>query len=84
MQAITVSFVGPTNTKPSRWSVRAQAGRMIVSKGHYCDTNDERDARLAAEAFVAKFKWNERNEYELIEGGLPNGDRVFVMRHKSY
>jgi len=79
MQAILVKFVGPTNTKPSRWSVSCSAGRAIYSKGHFCDTNDDKDARMAAEALAAKFGWLGDNYGRLIEGGLPNGDRVFVF-----
>jgi hypothetical protein len=79
MQAILVKFVGPTNTKPSRWSVSCQAGRMIISKGHFCDTNDDKDARQAALALCDKLKWNTNAYGQLVEGGLPNGDRVFVF-----
>lgn len=79
MQAILVKFIGPSNTKPSRWSVSCQAGRMIVSKGHFCDTNDDRDARMAALALCEKLGWDVARYGGLNEGGLPNGDRVFVF-----
>jgi hypothetical protein len=77
MQAIQVKFLGPTNTKPSRWRVFCAAKSRIVSKGHYCDTNDNRDARMAAEALAKELGWEHYGE--MIEGGLPNSDRVFVF-----
>lgn len=78
MQAIVVKFLGPTNTKPSRWSVSCVAKRIIVSKGAFSETNDSQDARLAAEHLCELLGW-ERHGRALIEGGLPNGDRVFVF-----
>lgn len=79
MQAIVVKFVGPTNTKPSRWKAVCQGGSLTVSKGHFCDTDDNKDARAVAMALVEKLKWNSAAYGHLIEGGLPNGDRVFVF-----
>lgn len=79
MQAIVVKFLGATNTKPSRWSVSCSAKRIIVSKGHFCDTNDDTDARMAAESLAAELGWIGPRYGHMVEGDLPNGDRVFVF-----
>lgn len=77
MQAIVVKFLGPTNTKPSRWSVSCSAKRIIVSKGTFSETNDDNDALGAAEHLCELLGWV--HSHGLIQGGLPNGDRVFVF-----
>lgn len=40
MQAITITYVGPTNTKASRWKAKAAAGSITVS---YDSGLNERD-----------------------------------------
>lgn len=55
MQAITVKYVGPTNTKDSRMIASAQAGRKSFSYDHALNTED--NAIAAAKAF-AKSKGN--------------------------
>ena len=80
MQAIVVKFIGPTNTKPSRWKVGCAAMTITVTKGTR-DNNDDKDARMAAEHLRDLLGWtNDKGRYgEMIEGFLPNGDRVFVF-----
>lgn len=78
MQAIVVRFVGPSNTKPSRWRVLCATKSILVSKGRFCDTNDDTDARNAAYHLRDLCGW----KGDLVEGGLPNGDRVFVFVDK--
>jgi len=52
MQAITVKYIGPTDTKPSRLVVRARAGRMILK------WNTQREIAenytIAANTFIKK------------------------------
>ena len=86
MWAITVKFLGPTNTKPSRWSVQANKKRREYSKGHFVGKSDDADARAAAEAFAAERGWtNDQGKYgKLIEGMLPDGVRVFVFDGKDW
>lgn len=70
MQAILVKYLGPTNSRPSRYKASCQAGSITISKSY--GRNDAADAALA---LCTKLGW----EGDLIEGGLPNGDAVFVF-----
>lgn len=65
-QAITTKFLGPTDHKPSRIVVRADAGRMIVSWDHNLDVAANHTA--AAEAFARKLGWLDR--CKIFGGGL--------------
>lgn len=79
MQAIVVRYLGPSRTRPSRWQVLAGNMRKSFSKNAFHEYNDDLDARMAAESMALKLKWPLDKYGPLIEGGLPNGDRVFVF-----
>lgn len=67
MQAITTRFIPPTNTRGARISVRAAAGRMVVSWKHNMGVDENHDA--AALAFLAKMDWTGG----WVGGSLPDG-----------
>jgi hypothetical protein len=74
MQAILVKYYGPTNTRGTRLTARAEAGSVTLPREYGLNVDD--DARRVAAALCEKFGWNADN---LVGGGLPNGDRVFVF-----
>lgn len=74
MQAILVKYHGPTNTRGTRLTARAEAGRITVPRDYALNVDE--DARRAAVALCEKLGWNAES---LVGGGLPNGDRVFVF-----
>jgi hypothetical protein len=72
-QAIITKFHGPTNVKGSRYSARANAGRIILNSDHSVDY--QRNHILAAQALAKKLGW----KGVWSGGGLPNGGGfVFV------
>lgn len=75
-QAITVKYLGATNTKPSRFKATADAGSVIVSYDYEHDA--KQNARIAAETLAAKYGWP--NAEKLVGGQTHNGDYVFVFR----
>ena len=73
-QAIVTKYHGPTNTRGSRITATASAGRVTVPY-HYGMNSDD-NHRAAAEALKAKMAW----KGDLAAGALP-GDTgaVFVF-----
>jgi len=55
-QAITTKYHGPTNTRGSRISATAQAGRITIAYDHALD--DTQNHAAAACALAKKFGWN--------------------------
>lgn len=77
MKAIVCKYIGPSNFKGSRIKAYAEGGNSItISYPHELSGSDV--YKLAAVALCKKMKW----EGPLIEGGLPNGDYVFVFAPK--
>ena len=74
MQAILVKYHGPTNTRGTRLTARAEAGRITLPREYALNVDE--DARRVAVALCEKLGWNAES---LVGGGLPNGDRVFVF-----
>jgi hypothetical protein len=74
MQAILVKYYGPTNTRGTRLTARAEAGSVTLQREYALNVDE--DARRVAAALCSTFGWNADN---LVGGGLPNGDRVFVF-----
>lgn len=73
--AITVRYVGPTNTRGSRWIARADhpEGRAVVSYDYALDAGMD-NAKTAADALIAK--WNDPRhrspdgpQWSLLAGG---------------
>ncbi len=77
-QAIVTKYHGPTNSRGSRISATAEAGRVYMSYRHDLDipANHAEAARL----FAAKFGWLEFSDY--AQGGTANG-YVFVAVPKG-
>lgn len=69
MKAITVRHLPPTDTKPRRLKVQAEGVPHLIF-----DANSK-TPREAAECLCLTHDWPR----DLIEGGLPNGDIVFVF-----
>ena len=78
MKDIVCRYIGPSNFRGSRIKAFAEGNNSVtISYPHELSGSDV--YRLAADALCKKMKW----EGELIEGGLPNGDYVFVFAPKS-
>ena len=73
-QAITVKFLGPTDTRGARLKASAQAGSITIPF-EYGMPRELRNSD-AAMRLCAKLGWSG----ELVEGGLPDGDSVFVFK----
>lgn len=73
-QAIETKYVGPTNSRGSRVSARAYAGRVMV---HWDDALDvDQNHMRAAHALAKKFGWKGR----LYGGARPDGKgNVYVF-----
>jgi len=77
MQAIQVKYLGPTNTKGSRY-------KAICKSGNYTHHRDysyggDGNALTAAERLMEKLEWDKEFEIGAM-GTLPNGDLVFTIR----
>lgn len=70
MQAIIVKYLGPTNTKPSRYKASCAAGSVILSYDYNGNGEDQ-----AAVAMCTKMGW----AGELVKGQIPNGDYVYTF-----
>ena len=55
LQAITTRFIGPTNSRGSRFSATCRAGRVIVSRDYSLNANENHIA--AANALREKLGW---------------------------
>jgi hypothetical protein len=76
MQAIVTKYHGPTDTRGSRISARAQVGRVYVPYDDALDSTENHKA--AARALCERYGW----KGTLVEGGLPEGGTVFVFREE--
>jgi hypothetical protein len=66
-QAIVTRYHGPTNTRGSRVTATAQAGRATVGWDHAL--NSDQNHAAAARALASKWGWSG----ELHGGALPDG-----------
>lgn len=77
-QAIITKYLGPTNTRGSRISAKAAAGRVSVPYDHAL--NIEGNHTAAAQALADKMGW----KGALVGGGVPDGSGyAFVFPHLS-
>lgn len=78
-QAIVTKYHGPTNTRGSRISATAEAGRIMLSWDYALNGSDNHKA--AAQALVDKMGWTVEAGYpSLVGGALPgNAGYCFVM-----
>lgn len=74
MKAIVTKYYGATNTRGSRIVATAEGGKRPWRISIPYDHSGNEHAK-AALALAKKMGW----KGELIEGGLPNGDHVFVF-----
>lgn len=74
MKAIQVTYHGPTNTRPSRVTARAEGVKPLTLSFSY-DGDSLHPYRLAAQALCERQGWTG----DLVWGGLPNGDYVFCF-----
>ena len=72
MKAIVTHYLPATDTRGSRIKATAEGGNSVTIGYDHASDNTH---RKAAEALCAKMGWPGK----LIEGGLPNGDSVFVF-----
>lgn len=72
-QAIVTKFVSPTDKRPARVIVTADAGRLTVSWDHALGVPENHAA--AARAFAEKYSWSG----DWVGGTLPGNGYVFVM-----
>lgn len=77
-QAIVTKYHGATNTRGSRISARAQAGKRFYICDSSLGTNENHDATAAA--FAIELGWI-KSAAELIGGGMPDGtSNVYVIK----
>jgi len=76
MKAIQVKYIGPTNTKGSRWKAWAEGVKPIYVPYSYSDRDG--GAYHAAWVLCEKHGWP---GIELRSGVLPNGDCVFCFNY---
>ena len=86
-QAILVKYMPCTTHRPARYKATCERGSITVSEYHDLNLNQRR--RFVAEKLIEKFlvedekrgqpRGNNPWAGKLIEGGLPNGDSVFVF-----
>lgn len=77
-QAIVTKYHGPTNTRGSRISAEAEAGKIFV--GYDDALNSEDNHKLAALALIKKVGWERHLRGGLAHGVLPGGDHVHVFK----
>lgn len=77
MQAITVKFLGPTNTLGSRYKATCAAGSLTLSTDFALNSQD--NAARAAVALCKRLGWTKPYYGDLVCGGLEDGSYVFVM-----
>jgi len=76
MKAILTRYLGPTNSRGSRIVATAEGGHRATVPYDY----GARDPHaIAALALCQKLGW----KGELVNGGLPNGDNVWVFTNGS-
>ena len=73
-QAITIKYLGATNTKGTRLKVTSNGGSITVPLEY--GAAQEQRIRKAVDALLNKLDWN--GEY--IIGQLPSGDYVAVFK----
>ena len=79
MQAITVKYLKPTETRGSRLKAECKTGSVTI--GYPFHVDGEQAARLAAIELCMKFRWRSHN---LVGGQLKNGDYVFVWTQPAF
>jgi len=82
MQAITVKYLGPTNTRGARFKATSVAGAKSVTLPYDYALNVSDNEWQAAKALILKLGWQD-NVSEWVGGTFnERGDAVFVGLYK--
>lgn len=76
MKAIQVRYLGPTNTKGSRYIAKAEGVKSLTQSFNHMLNDGGR--KLLAKRLCIENKW----DTNLVEGQLPNGDYVFCFKNQ--
>ena len=80
MQAITIKYAGPTNTKDSRMVASAQAGRKSFSYDHAL--NIEENAIKAAKLYAESKGW--KGQMAIGQDAKGDWQAVFIKEWTSF
>lgn len=80
MQAIQTRYHGPTNSRGSRISAKADAGRISIPYPYAL--SGVAGHKAAAVALCKKLGWD--GAETLVGGQLPNGDYAFVFPGRAF
>ena len=82
MQSITVKYLGPTNTRGSRFKATHTCGSRSVTRPYDYALSIAENEWRAAKALILELGWHE-NVSEWVRGTAgKNGDAVFVGLYK--
>lgn len=81
MQAIQTKFLGPTDTKGSRIKATCAAGSVTIGYPHELSADTAHWS--AAKTLIIKLGWVDVEYGNWFQGGLVNGDTVFVNSGKT-
>ncbi len=74
-QAITVKYLGPTETKGTRFKAFAAAGSLVESRDYEYEVEEQ--VINLAKKFIKKYEWDAK----IVGCGVvKNGDYVFVLK----
>jgi hypothetical protein len=75
MKAITVNFIPPAQVKGARYKATDSDRNQVTLSADDALTAEE-NADACALALCEKMRWL---QHDMVTGGLPNGDRVYVF-----
>lgn len=79
MQAITVIFLGPTNTLGARLKATCQAGSVTIPFDYSVSGNYTREWQ-AALALIRKMEWDTHGDI-WVAGDTKDGETVFTAKY---
>lgn len=82
MQAITTTYHGATNTKPSKIIAKTASG-IKLARSYEHGWTTEQNHEQAAYALAAKLNWT-TEPGTLLGGGLSDSSEVWVMIPRGY
>lgn len=77
MKAILVKYLGATNCRGARWKVTMDGFGSKTYGRDYALDGDKDAQQCAQDFFEANVRWSQN--YNLVDGVLPNGDHVFCL-----
>ena len=78
MKAIEVKYHGPTNTRGSRWTAKAEGMKSVTLPYDYA-ISDEENAKQTAEQFLENTGWGRSGIRITGSGSLSLGRYVFTL-----